>query len=328
MSDDNSTTKRGSGHGVVYADEVPVEEIEALMLSKAKKEDEDKEGKSGKSGNIPPKGILKKQEGKTGMKDFRDRITGIGSSYGGDRSAAAGGGGGNGLKSSLLAEKTMPEDEKKKRIGSVREFFPNFSKDYAIDLLRSFQWDVEAALSMATTELLPSYLRHCDPSTYIHNPDDFLQPPPSQFGDMMQRSGNDTKATDDYRSAMMSIQGTAIKPKCTPEGFIGPMPQPIEIDQKEEEIRIENIREICPHFSVDYAYKLLEAHRWDGSAAVSAYYSESIPEILKGVDPGTYVRAKSKGNQKQSSKEEVEGKLRHKKKKEEDDEHIDGQELL
>jgi len=118
----------------------------------------------------------------------------------------------------------MPEDEKKKRIGSVREFFPNFSKDYAIDLLRSFQWDVEAALSMATTELLPSYLRHCDPSTYIHNPDDFLQPPPSQFGDMMQRSGNDTKATDDYRSAMMSIQGTAIKPKCTPEGFIGPMP--------------------------------------------------------------------------------------------------------
>jgi len=67
MSDDNSTTKRGSEHGVVYADEVPVEEIEALMLSKAKKEDEDKEGKSGKSGNIRPKGILKKQEGKTGM---------------------------------------------------------------------------------------------------------------------------------------------------------------------------------------------------------------------------------------------------------------------
>jgi len=89
---------------------------------------------------------------------------------------------------------------------------------------------------------------------------------------------------------MMSIKGTAIKPKPAQEGFIGPMPESVEIDQKEEEIRIEALREICPHFSVDYAYKLLEAHRWDASGAASAYYSESIPETLKGVDPGTYMR--------------------------------------
>mmetsp|Transcript_19155 Transcript_19155/g.26957 ORF Transcript_19155/g.26957 Transcript_19155/m.26957 type:complete len:315 (-) Transcript_19155:240-1184(-) len=314
MSDGNKT-KKGSGHGVMYADEVPVEEIEALMLSKAKKEDDENEGKSGKLEKAPPKGILKKQEGKTSTNDFRDRITGMGSD--------GGAGSGGGFKSSLLAEKTMPEDEKKKRIGSVREFFPNFSKDYAIDLLRSFQWDVETALSMATTELLPTYLRHCDPSTYIHNPDDFLQPP----SDMMQGSGDDSKATDDYRSAMMSIKGTAIKPKPAQEGFIGPMPESVEIDQKEEEIRIEALREICPHFSVDYAYKLLEAHRWDASGAASAYYSESIPETLKGVDPGTYMRTKSKGNQKQSSKKEGEGKSKHKN-IEEDDEGVDGQELL
>eukprot|EP00467_Chlorarachnion_reptans_P023651 CAMPEP_0114528692 /NCGR_PEP_ID=MMETSP0109-20121206/24378_1 /TAXON_ID=29199 /ORGANISM="Chlorarachnion reptans, Strain CCCM449" /LENGTH=340 /DNA_ID=CAMNT_0001710927 /DNA_START=252 /DNA_END=1274 /DNA_ORIENTATION=+ len=236
-----------------------------------------------------PRGILKNREGKAYVAevpdDYSSRIQGMGSS----------GGTSEGQRWNWLAEKTMPAEEKKSRIAALRAIFGHFNIDYARDCLRSYQWEVDTTANMVLQGVLPLFLKDAEPSSYIHDPDNFLEAPKEvQFG------GKEGKQSPDFQAALLSVQG---------QGLIGPVRPPLDIDTKEEECRIATLREICPQYSVDYARELLDAFHWDVESAAEAAFTGGVPETLKSVaDPGTYTRTK----QAQENQEGKEGKSNEK----------------
>jgi len=271
----------------MYSDEVLV--VGSAERNRPQSEDKndarmnDLSGGEGKRGcrREPPKSILKNKDVKTNVQgrldDFSHRITGMGNSSAGEEGS---------IRGNPLMEKTMPVEEKKKRIASVREIYPHFNTDYARDVLRSYQWEVEAAVDRASSGLLPSFLMNCDPSTYIHDPSHFIEEPES-----FETTGKDGKRSADFELALLSVQGKGMK--ADKGGLIGPIrPSSIQqIDAKERDIRIARLREICPHFSVDFAHDFLQEFRWDTDETAEAFFLNNIPASLQGVnDPGSYKR--------------------------------------
>ncbi|GAB5372402.1 hypothetical protein AAMO2058_001662300 [Amorphochlora amoebiformis] len=260
--------------GVVFTDEVH-------ESSKQPHED----GKEGKKMSVT-KGILKNAgtdtkstkkttstSTSTNTTGFSDRIQGMGSTSHASTSTY-----------SILAEKTMPPQERKSRIEQVRVIFPHFNTDYATDCLRAFEWDVSQAVDMIASDVLPQFLKNVDPGSYIHEPKNFLKAP-----NEIEFTDSDAKSTKDYNAALLSVKGKKLQ--------YGPVQHPSmlkSIEAKEQEIRISRLRELFPQFSTGYSHDLLEHMRWDVDDAVNAHFGGDLPSYLLNVDPGSYVSRKRK----------------------------------
>uniref|UniRef100_A0A7S3YPF9 EF-hand domain-containing protein n=1 Tax=Lotharella globosa TaxID=91324 RepID=A0A7S3YPF9_9EUKA len=255
--------------GVVFEDEVPSE-------GKRKKPQVQDSADVPAGTRVQPAGILK--EGKGQSKDYQNRIEGMGSSSGGS---------GMGIRdASELAHKTMTESDKKLRISHIIAMFPSYNKDYAQDLLRTSGWDVAGAVEMVSTGILPAHLKE-NPSEYIHNPDNFLKPPSE-----MERTGGDGKSSDNYKLAMLSVDGEGYRNKRPRDEsrMIGPVqPSVMSIDAKEEECRIGTLVSVMEYWGKDYAKTFLEEYRWDVQEAINAALEQRIPQSLVGKDPVSYV---------------------------------------
>mmetsp|Transcript_9918 Transcript_9918/g.14905 ORF Transcript_9918/g.14905 Transcript_9918/m.14905 type:complete len:313 (+) Transcript_9918:39-977(+) len=244
--------------GVVFADKAKVDKKVAKTETKE------------------PKGILKKNDTKAqavSEKEMSDRIKGVGNTVSS-----------NGTESQLL-EKTMDSKEKKTRIKQLKMIFPHFNNDYSVDLLRKTGWDVEMAIDLSYSGILPSFLKNADPSTYIHDPNNFLEPPQE-----MLFTGRDAKTSSNMQAALLSVQGTRMEVMSKgKEGFIGPVQASAIISPAEKNKKITGLIEVIPHFSKGYAYEFLSGYQWDVNRAVEAVFSGQIPAALQGKDPSTYV---------------------------------------